>query len=72
MRVRLIKIFIFPFPGQNMHTEEVARLAVLAAVRYHRDKKDNNGNVSINVECRKVVRKENVFFKFKSNLKNIL
>lgn len=29
-----------------MHTEEVARIAVLAAVRYHREKKDNNGDVS--------------------------
>ncbi|KAM7362264.1 SOCS domain-containing protein stops [Cochliomyia hominivorax] len=33
--------------GQNMHTEEVARIAVLAAVRYHRDKKDNNGDVCL-------------------------
>lgn len=29
-----------------MHTEEVARIAVLAAVRYHRDKKDGNSDVS--------------------------
>ncbi|XP_065365030.1 uncharacterized protein stops [Calliphora vicina] len=33
--------------GQNMHTEEVARIAVLAAVRYHRDKKDGNGDVCL-------------------------
>ena len=32
--------------GQDMHTEEVARIAVLAAVRYHREKKDKNGDVS--------------------------
>ncbi|XP_046805422.1 uncharacterized protein LOC111681611 [Lucilia cuprina] len=31
--------------GQNMNTDEVARIAVLAAVRYHRDKKDANGDV---------------------------
>lgn len=29
-----------------MHTEEVARFAVLAAVRYHREKKSGNGGVS--------------------------
>lgn len=29
-----------------MLPEEVARIAVLAAVRYHRDKKDANGDVS--------------------------
>lgn len=32
--------------GQNMHTEEVARFAVLSAVRYHREKKSGNGDVS--------------------------
>uniref|UniRef100_A0A0K8UGK6 SOCS box domain-containing protein n=1 Tax=Bactrocera latifrons TaxID=174628 RepID=A0A0K8UGK6_BACLA len=33
--------------GQNMHTEEVARFAVLAAVRYHREKKSGNGDVCL-------------------------
>ncbi|TMW46426.1 hypothetical protein DOY81_008496, partial [Sarcophaga bullata] len=33
--------------GQDMHTEEVARIAVLAAVRYHREKKDQNGDVCL-------------------------
>uniref|UniRef100_A0A1A9WZ24 SOCS box domain-containing protein n=1 Tax=Glossina brevipalpis TaxID=37001 RepID=A0A1A9WZ24_9MUSC len=33
--------------GQNMLTEEVARIAVLAAVRYHRDKKGGNGDVCL-------------------------
>ncbi|XP_036324068.1 uncharacterized protein LOC118737584 isoform X1 [Rhagoletis pomonella] len=33
--------------GQNMHTEEVAKFAVLAAVRYHREKKDGNGDVCL-------------------------
>nr|XP_036213375.1 uncharacterized protein LOC106617726 [Bactrocera oleae]XP_036213376.1 uncharacterized protein LOC106617726 [Bactrocera oleae] len=33
--------------GQNMHTEEVARFAVLAAVRYHREKKSGNGGVCL-------------------------
>ncbi|KAI9584460.1 uncharacterized protein LOC119635123 [Glossina fuscipes] len=33
--------------GQNMLPEEVARIAVLAAVRYHRDKKDANGDVCL-------------------------
>ncbi|XP_053945104.1 uncharacterized protein LOC128854759 isoform X1 [Anastrepha ludens] len=33
--------------GQNMNTEEVARFAVLAAVRYHREKKSGNGNVCL-------------------------
>ncbi|XP_011295953.1 uncharacterized protein LOC101890633 isoform X1 [Musca domestica] len=33
--------------GQNMHTEEVARIAVLSAVRYHREQKDANGDVCL-------------------------
>ncbi|XP_067617259.1 uncharacterized protein stops [Eurosta solidaginis] len=33
--------------GQDMHTEEVAKIAVLAAVRYHREKKGGNGDVCL-------------------------
>ncbi|XP_073816066.1 SOCS domain-containing protein stops isoform X2 [Musca autumnalis] len=33
--------------GQNMNTDEVARIAVLSAVRYHREQKDANGDVCL-------------------------
>lgn len=33
--------------GHNMHTEEVARLAVLSAVKYHRDKMEANGDICL-------------------------
>ncbi|XP_075148003.1 SOCS domain-containing protein stops isoform X2 [Haematobia irritans] len=33
--------------GHNMQADEVARIAVLSAVRYHRDQKDANGDVCL-------------------------
>ncbi|XP_059218998.1 uncharacterized protein LOC106087842 isoform X2 [Stomoxys calcitrans] len=33
--------------GHNMRADEVARIAVLSAVRYHRDQKDANGDVCL-------------------------
>lgn len=33
--------------GQNVRPEEVARLAVLAAVKYHREKKEGNGEICL-------------------------
>lgn len=48
--------------GQNMRTEEVARIAVMSAVRYHRDKKEANGDVSSFIAYLLLLRIRNIIF----------
>lgn len=45
-RIKIPKTKICPL-GQNTQPEEVGRLAVLSAIKYHRDNKVENNEVSI-------------------------